>query len=113
MWMKTRSQWLCTEEAQAQPALHGRGTEFGDHWLAAGDGEREAGETQLLGESKEEYRKQETSAGGGCGQDISRNVISGIDFETGPCSVLQLPPAAPRPSGNACCTQQPCAGAAS
>lgn len=25
----------------------------------------------------------------GCGQDISRNMIAGIDFEIGPCSELQ------------------------
>lgn len=39
----------------------------------------------------------------GCGQDISRKVMAHTDFETGPCSVLKLPPAAHQPSENACC----------
>lgn len=45
----------------------------------------------------------------GCGQDISRNVISDIDFEIRPCSLMKLPAAVPQPSGNTCYTQEVCA----
>ena len=80
-WMETRREGLCTEEAQGPPALQRRGTSTWDHWLVTGKGERKTGETISL-EVKGRILppKKPLLVGVGCGQDISRNVISGIDF---------------------------------
>lgn len=102
MWMKIRSKGLCAEEAQGLPTLHGsrRGLNWGARiWGTLASKQqletgREKQETMFLGNQ----RKNSTSKKSflvGCGQDISRNMISAIDFESGPCSVLQLPSVTP------------------
>lgn len=100
MWTKTRSQWLCTEEAQAIPALHGRGTECGGRWQLEMGGENQE-KHSFFGDQRKTVTSKKSQLVG-CGQDISRNMVSGIDFETGPCSVLQWPPAAGPPPRGKC-----------
>lgn len=72
-------------------------------------GERNRGDCCFDWELNEGYCHQKKPLLVGCGQDISRNVMSGIDFETCPCSLLNLPRAVPEPSGNTYYTQKSCA----